>query len=200
MHLVARVLSVLVVVPVATALLIAAPTSVVAALAPKVTIVASGLESPRSVVFIGQRAVVSESGTGGPDCFMTFLGNTCVGKTSQVSWVDTATGIHTVLAGGFFSQKTGGNVIGISGMALMHDNLYAQIGSTSREVPAAIAAGHQGGDLVVINPNNGTWSTVTKVGDSDFDFTLQFTQPTPGGKLVKIDLLHDENGGNNQND
>jgi hypothetical protein len=62
----------------------------------------------------------------------------------------------------------------------MGHKLYAQISGTSREVPDHIAVGHQGGDLIVIDPSNGTWHTVAKVGDSDFDFTLKFTEPTPG--------------------
>src|SRR3979411_3005541 len=119
-----------------------APVASVAA-APHVTGVTSGLEGPRSVAFIDRRAVVSESGTGGPDCFISFLGDACVGKTSQVTWVDTKTGAHKLLAGGFFSMADPEESLGVSGLAVLGHTLYAQISVTSREIPAAIAAGHQ---------------------------------------------------------
>jgi hypothetical protein len=134
------------------------------------------------VVFIGNRAVVSESGTGGPDCFVTFLSpNTCVGPTSQVSWVDTNTGAHTVLAGGFFSMSTGQESLGVSGLAVQGRKLYAQISVTSREVPSSIAIGQQAGDLIEINSNTGAWKTVANVGDFDFDFTKQFPPVSEDG-------------------
>ena len=136
------------------------------------------------MVFIGNRAVVSESGTGGtlggPDCFVTFLGPTCAGPTSDVAWVDVKTGKRAVLAGGFFSQADAQEALGVSGLAVLGHKLYAQISGTSREVPDHIAIGHQAGDLIVIDPSTGTWHTVAKVGDSNFDFTLKFTEPTPG--------------------
>src|ERR1700704_423880 len=88
-----------------------APVASVAA-APNVTVVTSGLQGPRSVAFIDGRAVVSESGTGGPDC----LDNTCIGKTSQVTWVDTRTGAHKLLAGGFFSLANPEEQLGVSGL------------------------------------------------------------------------------------
>jgi hypothetical protein len=156
-----------------------APVASVAA-APSVTVVTSGLEGPRSVAFIDRRAVVSESGTGGPDCFISFLGNACVGKTSQVTWVDTKTGAHKLLAGGFFSMADPEESLGVSGLAVLGHTLYAQISVTSREIPPAIAAGHQAGDLIAINPANGSWKTVAKVGDLNFDFTTGFTEPTRG--------------------
>ena len=156
-----------------------APAAAVGA-APDVTVVTSGLQGPRSVVFIGERAVVSESGTGGPDCFQSFLGEACVGKTSQVTWVNTKTGAHTVLADGFFSQADAQEQLGVSGLAVLGHTLYAQISGTSREVPSSIVAGQQAGDLIAINPANGSWKTLAKVGDLDFDFTTKFTEPTPG--------------------
>jgi hypothetical protein len=48
--------------------------------------VTSGLDSPRGITFIGDRAVVSESGHGGGDCFPGGpSGTLCAGRTSQVS-------------------------------------------------------------------------------------------------------------------
>ena len=115
-----------------------APVASVAA-APNVTVVTSGLQDPRSVAFVDGRAVVSESGTGGPDCFISFLGNSCVGKTSQVTWVDTKTGAHKLLAGGFFSMADPQEALGVSGLAVLGHTIYAQISVTSAPSATSLA-------------------------------------------------------------
>jgi hypothetical protein len=52
----------------------------------------------------------------------------------------------------------------------MDGKLYAQISVTSYEVPSNIAIGQQAGDLIVVNPRNGTWNKVADVGDRDFEY------------------------------
>jgi hypothetical protein len=157
------------------------PSSAVAA--PTVSLVASGLDSPRGIAFIGSKAVVSEAGHGSDslaDCFTTGFGTTCVGNTSKISWVNIKTGAHSTLAKGFFSISLGTTgAIGVSGLSYRGGKLYAQIGATDREVPVTFPIRSQAGNLISVNPKNGTWKTVAAVGNNDFDFTLPFTPPNP---------------------
>ncbi len=177
--------------PLAAVLATAVSPAAPIAAAPNVTVVTSGLQAPRSVVFVEGKAAVSESGSGGPlggpDCFSSNLGpnnTTCVGNTSQVTLVDTKTGAKHVLAGGFYSLSDPNESLGVSGLAVLDHTLYAQISTTSREIPASVQAAQsvssQAGDLIAINPSTGTWKTVANVGDEDFDFTTRFPLPTPG--------------------
>jgi hypothetical protein len=148
-----------------------------------VTLVTTGLDSPRGIAFVDERLVVSEAGHGSnnpSDCFSTGFGNTCVGNTSKITWVNRQTGAHTTLASGFFSIALDPvETIGVSGMSVRNGKLYAQIGGTSREVPAKFAIGQEAGHLISVNPDNGTWKSVASVGDNDFDYTTQFTEPNP---------------------
>jgi len=129
------------------------------------------------------RAFVAEAGHGSAnpkDCFDTPFGSTCVGNTSQISWVNTATGAHAPLVKGFFSITLGEEgALGVSGLSVRGGKLYAQIGATSREVPPTFAIGSEAGRLIAVNPSKRTWTTVAKVGDNDFDYTTQFTPPNP---------------------
>ncbi|HEX7264992.1 MAG TPA: ScyD/ScyE family protein [Candidatus Dormibacteraeota bacterium] len=166
----------------ATALVVALLPSPAAA-APNVSLVATGLDSPRGIAFVGRSAVVAEAGHGSDnpaDCFPGGFGNICIGNTSQISWVNTATGAHSVLAKGFFSISLGQEgTIGVSGLSVRGGKIYAQIGATGREVPPQFAIGEQAGNLISVNPKNGSWMTVAKVGNNDFDYTTQFTPPDP---------------------
>lgn len=154
-----------------------------AAAANTVSLVASGFDSPRGIAFIGRNAVVAEAGHGSDnaaDCIATAFGNSCVGNTSQISWVNTTTGAHWTLAKGFFSLTLGREgALGVSGLSVRGGKLYAQIGATSREVPPQFAIGAQAGHLISVNPKNGSWTSVAAVGDADFDYTTTFTQPNP---------------------
>lgn len=145
-----------------------------------VTLVASGLDSPRGIAFVGSRAVVSEAGHGSnssADCIPGERGPVCVGNTSQISWVDTTTGAHTPLVTGFFSFAEGFEALGVSGLSVRDGKLYAQIAATSREVPAQFAIGQQAGHLISVNTHNPGWTSIASVGDFDFDYTLGFPQP-----------------------
>ena len=145
-----------------------------------VTLITSGLDSPRGITFFGNRAVVAESGHGGPNCLPPPDSSVCIGNTSQVSWVNVKTGTHTVLAGGFFSISLGAEgTLGMSGLTVSHGKIYGQIGATSREAPPNLAIAQQAGHLMAIDPRNGDSTSVASVGDFDFDYTLQFTEPTP---------------------
>jgi hypothetical protein len=151
-----------------------------ASAATTVTVVASGLDSPRAITFMGSRALVAESGTGGPTCIGPANSPPCVGNTSQISWVNTKTGKHTPLVTGLYSLSLGQETIGVSGLSVRNGRIYAQIGTTSRELPPDIPiAQQQAGHLISVNPRTGKWVDVASVGDADFDWTLQFTPPDP---------------------
>jgi hypothetical protein len=157
--------------------------------ASNITIVASGLDSPRGIDFYGSRAVVAESGHGSTSASGCFAPDPtqpgfkiCIGNTSQISWVNTTTGAHTPLTTGLFSISLGGReTIGVSGISVRRGKIYAQIGATSRELPPSVptALAQQAGSLIAVNPSNGNWTSIAPVGDKDFDFTLPFTQPDP---------------------
>ena len=170
-------------VAVLTAVAVAALLPGPAAASPTVSLVAWGLDSPRGVAFIDSKAFVAEAGHGSnnpADCFATPFGNTCVGNTSQISWVNTRTGAHAAIATGFFSITLGQEgALGVSGLSARGGKLYAQIGATAREVPPTFEIGKQAGSLLKVNPQNGHWTTIANTGNFDFDFTTQFTQPNP---------------------
>ena len=107
-----------------------------------VTLVASGLDSPRGVAFVGRSAVVAEAGHGSDnpaDCVGAGPEKACFGNTSQISWVNTATGAHTPLVKGFFSLHAGFDTLGLSGLSVREGKVYAQIdGEFSGRLPATI--------------------------------------------------------------
>ena len=151
------------------------------AAAPTVSLISWGFDSPRGIAFMGRTAYVAEAGHGSNSaagCLPN--GGPCIGDTSQISKLNTTTGNHTPLATGFFSIALNPvERIGVSGLSVRNGKIYAQIGATSREVPASFAIGQQAGDLIAVNPSNGSWTTIAQVGDDNFDYTLPFTQPDP---------------------
>ena len=170
-------------VAVLTAVAVAALLPGPAAASPTVSLVAWGLDSPRGVAFIDSKAFVAEAGHGSnnaENCFLTPFGNTCVGNTSQVSWVNTHTGEHAAVVTGLFSITLGREgALGASGLAVRGGKLYVQIGATAREMPPTIEIGKQAGSLLSLNPKTSKWTTIANVGNFGFDYTTQFTPPNP---------------------
>jgi hypothetical protein len=150
---------------------------------PGVTTVATGLDSPRGIAFYGDKLIVAEAGHGGGDCFnapgVPFP--ICIGASSKISWVNTTTGTATPLVSGLVSVSAGPEgSIGVSGLSVANGHILAQIGSTPREAPPSLAlAQEETGQLISVHPD-GSWSAIAPVGASDFDYTTQFTEPTPG--------------------
>lgn len=155
-----------------------------AAAAAPVSLVSWGLDSPRGIAFYHDRLAVAEAGHGGSDCFnapgVPFP--ICIGNSSQISWVNTANGTHTPLVKGLFSVSLGPEgVLGASGLSVRDGKIYAILGATPQEAPPNIAIAQQeAGHLLSVNPNNGTFKSVASVGEADFNYTTQFTEPTPG--------------------
>jgi hypothetical protein len=152
-----------------------------------VTLVASGFDSPRGIANVDGKWVVSEAGHPSGTCIAPPGAppgvQLCVGSSSRISWVNTATGGPTPLATGFISFSAGGETLGVSGLSVRGGHIYAQISTTSREVlqflpGSAIAS--QAGKLIKVNPGDGSWTTVASVGDFGFDYTVaNFTPPDP---------------------
>lgn len=153
-----------------------------AAAAPTVTTVATGLDSPRGVAFFDGKLVVAEAGHGGSLCVPAGpTGEACLGNTSQISWVNLNNGTHTPLVSGIFSLSLGAEgTIGVSGLSTGDGRLLAQIGGTPQELPPGFALGQaEAGVLISVNAN-GSWTGLAPIGGRDFNFTTQFTEPTPG--------------------
>ncbi|TMG10938.1 MAG: ScyD/ScyE family protein [Chloroflexi bacterium] len=147
------------------------------------TQVASGLDSPRGITFVNGRMLVTESGHGSTnpsDCFFggPDAGTVCIGPSGRISWIDG--GVRTTLVGGLFSQTARGGFDseGPSGLSVGDEGrILAQISVTPQEVPApptlsaaAYALGQaQAGRLISVR-RNGTWNTVAKVGEFDFNY------------------------------
>src|SRR5437879_8889583 len=104
----------------------------------------------------------------------------CAGGRSRISWVNTTTGAHTALVTGLFSVSLGPEgVLGVSGLSVSADRILAQIGSTPSENPGVAIGQQQAGRLISVRAN-GTWTSFAPIGATDFTYTTQFTEPTPG--------------------
>jgi len=162
---------------------VAALLPIPAAATSSVTTIATGLDSPRGVAFFNGKLLVGEAGHGGSNCFnapgVPFP--ICIGNSSQISWVNTTNGSHTPLVSGLFSVSLGPEgTLGVSGLSVGDGRILAQIGATPREAPPTITIAQQeAGRLISVRPD-GTWTSVAEVGTVDFDYTTQFTEPTPG--------------------
>jgi hypothetical protein len=156
-----------------------------AAAAAPVSLVGWGLDSPRGIAFYHDRLAVAEAGHGGSDCHFIPNGPPfpfCIGNSSQISWVDKSNpGVPNPFVTGLFSVSAGPEgTLGASGLSVRDGRLYAIIGSTPQETFGNPLGAQEAGHLISVNPNNGKFKSVASVGESDFNYTTQFTEPTPG--------------------
>ena len=96
------------------------------------TLVAAGFDSPRGVEFFKGKLVVGEAGHGGKNC-IPGTPTICFGRTSQISWVNAATGTHTTLVDHLFSaaeffNPTEGEALGVDGISARNGSLMAILG------------------------------------------------------------------------
>src|SRR4029077_1154248 len=152
--------------------------------------VASGFDSPRGVTFFKGKLVVAEAGHGGSNCIPASATNplTCFGRSSQISWVNTANGTHTPLVDHLFSVAEfrgpgPGEALGVDGISARGGKLMAIEGvfphacasfpcspgdaSCAADVAAAT---NQAGALLAVR-SNGSWRNVAGVGAFGFNFT-----------------------------
>src|SRR5712691_5490547 len=154
------------------------------------TLVAAGFDSPRGVAFFKDKLVVGEAGHGGKNCIPASAGNplTCFGRTSQISWVNTATGMHTPLVDHHFSVAEfrgpgPGEALGVDGISARDGKLMAILGVFPQafgayqcapgdaECAADVdAAKKQAGALLSVKAS-GSWRKVAGVGEFDFNWT-----------------------------
>ncbi len=153
-----------------------------------VTTVANGLHSPRGIAFVNGKMLVAEAGLGGEDCFDggPGAGMVCIGPTGRISWINN--GLPTPLVTGLFSESARGgfDTEGPAGLSVNEGRILAQIGTPPQEVPsppaisaAASALGKAQAGLLISVRKNGSWKTVARVGEFDFNYTTKFPLP-PG--------------------
>ena len=123
-------LSLAAVVIMAVGVLVPTPAGAAGAVAP--TLVAAGFDSPRGVEFFKGKLVVAEAGHGGNNC-IPGVPTICFGRTSQISWVNTATATHTPLVDHLFSaaeffDPTHGEALGVDGISARNGSLMAILG------------------------------------------------------------------------
>src|SRR5256886_12459057 len=123
-------LSLAAVVIMAVGLLVPAPAGAAGAVPP--TLVAAGFDSPRGVEFFKGKLVVAEAGHGGKNC-ISGVPTICFGRTSQISWVNTATASHTPLVDHLFSaaeffNPDDGEALGVGGISARDGKLMAILG------------------------------------------------------------------------
>lgn len=184
-------------------------------------VVASGFDSPRGVAFFHGRLVVAEAGHGGPNCAGGAFGTpgaVCIGRTSQISWVNTHTGTHSVLVGGLFSSTEfhapgQGETLGVDGISTQGGKLLGILGSFPQAfngfpcAPAnvecaasAAAARDQAGHLISVS-GSGEWHDVASVGASNYDFTAtipgQEHDANPYGVMATEDEVYVVDAGSN---
>jgi hypothetical protein len=146
------------------------------------TVVATGLDSPRALAITAAGALlVAEAGHGGDVCGK---GGLCIGTTSRISRVDTATGSATPLVTGLFSENVPeGGVTGVDGLSAAGGRLIAAITGAPQFFAQAscanqpadcetvlAAAKAQAGQLMRFT-SAGTSNALAGVGASDFDLT-----------------------------
>src|SRR6184192_1669194 len=154
---------------------------------PTPAFVAGGFDSPRGVEFFQGTLVVGEAGHGGKNCFGT-QPMICFGRTSQISWVNRASGTHTPLVDHLFSAAEffapgEGEALGVDGISARDDNLMAILGvfpqafsnyqcaAGDSECQADLAAAKQHAGALLSVGGNGSWRKVAGVGAFDYDFT-----------------------------
>src|SRR5438552_18714245 len=95
--------------------------------APQVSVVASGLDSPRGVALSRGDVLVGEAGHGGDVCIPNpIFGTNCIGLSSQISTVNPRTGAHHPIIAGLFSSLLGGSeALGVDGISARGNQILA---------------------------------------------------------------------------
>ncbi|CAG6395579.1 ScyD/ScyE family protein [Streptomyces cocklensis] len=139
-----------------------------------VTVVASGLNSPRSLVW-GPRGhlIVSEAGEAPPTCVGTGFPTKCFGFTGSLADVSSGTPVRIIegLASNFNQEE----VVGANGLTYSDGHLYVLETGSAQQIPDTIPADlkasltTQYGGLLKITGNQAT--DVANVGSFDYEWT-----------------------------
>jgi glucose/arabinose dehydrogenase len=151
-----------------------------------VTVVATGLDSPRGLAVTPQgQLLVAEAGHAGDVCTTTPGGRICVGTTSRISRVDTSTGAVAPVVSNLVSTLVpDGGIAGVDGLSAGGGRLVGVItaapqllggipcdGQPSDCASVVAAAKAQAGQVIEFT-TAGAWKAVAGVGAADFGFTL----------------------------
>lgn len=137
--------------------------------------------------FFKGRLVVGEAGHGGKNC-IPGVPTVCFGRSSQISWVNTATKTHTPLVDHLFSaaeffNPAEGEALGVSGISARDGKLMAILGvfpqafanyqcaAGDSECAADVAAAKKEAGALLSVKANGSWRKVAGVGAFGFDYT-----------------------------
>ncbi len=156
------------------------------------TTVAHGLDSPRGVAFAPNGTLyVAEAGHGGDACTIKSGVPLCVGTTSRISRVDTASGAITPVVSGLYSRAVPNEgITGVDGLSASGGHLFAAMTSYPQELASFDCAGKpadcagalataraQAGQLLTFTPG-GTWKALAGVGGDDYTWSLTNTSLT----------------------
>jgi hypothetical protein len=157
-----------------------------------VSLVASGLDSPRGLAFAPNGTLyLAEGGHGGDACNPSPRGPLCIGTTSRISRVDTTSGSVTPVVSGLFSVSTGTDgITGVDDVAASGGKLIAVMTGFPQQFASFACSGQptdcssslaaardQAGDLITFTPG-GTRKTIANVGTDDFTWSLTHTSFT----------------------
>jgi hypothetical protein len=171
-----------------------------------VTVVASGLNGPRNLIWGPDgHLLVSEAGTPPTTC----VGTQCFGLNGSIS--DISSGTPTRIVTGLATYSDKGYVVGVDGLAYVHHHLYTLVTHTPlASVPSGIPADltaeltRQFGALLDLT--GGKISVVTNPGDVDYQWALEHESlaphdfpdsnpydlvPKPGGGFYLVDAASD---------
>lgn len=165
----------------------------VGAVAPKVSVLASGLNNPRGIAFAHGHLYVTEAGTGGADCPAGVMGPDgrplCIGRTGSLAVISHGAA-HSVLTGLISTAGPGGmaaegiaNVIGTkTGVRLLYgESVHGALdslphGATVTSADSS-AARHRLGRLTSLV--GGHERILADVGDADFSWAGKHKKLVP---------------------
>jgi hypothetical protein len=178
-----------------------------------VKVVATGLDNPRDLAFVGGHLYVAEAGHGGSLCIPggPDEGEQCAGLSSGISKIDR--GGHYRIVDHLISlaDKDGTAAEGAVAVAGRHGELYAQVGLNSRALPSNAPSGpvidaakRELGRTLAIG-RHGSWWPIASTGNANYDWTAahkdlqpdQFPDANPNGLTLRGGSIYVADAGAN---
>ncbi|WP_225839759.1 ScyD/ScyE family protein [Streptomyces sp. NK08204] len=163
-----------------------------------VTIVASGLNSPRSLAWGPHgHLLVSEVGSAPQTCMGTGYDTTCYGFTGSVA--DVSSGTPVRIAEGLASNFNEEEVVGPNGLAFSDGSAYVLETGSPESVPSSLPEDLQAplkkqyGGLLKIS--DGQVSEVANPGAADYQWTLEHKMPADYPRANPYALVAKPHGG-----
>lgn len=153
-----------------------AATTAASTAGPKVAVVASGLNNPRSLAWRGGHLYVSEAGLGGTQCRRVApgpMGKICFGITGSISRIDNGRVTRVVRGLASILEPSGEGIVGPDGLSSSGRGLFTVSAESAAVIPAGLtpalasALHQQLGHVLAVTPGHRILST----GDpGDFDY------------------------------